>query len=403
MFLMQASGRQVAVSALDSKLAQFDLQFLKNDLQKIPDIQTLAGGVFGTSLLAGLAMLRLEGRTDPYLRNVAIIVFSKFSAIRKDFIQKYDELSKKKDFTMVNFTNLQIAAEAFYYAMGKAKITHNPENNSARGLANNKIDCDISTYLFIQLGREKGLELVKVGLRDPNSEPGHVVAAEMKNGKIINYVETTRAYAGAARQYIDNISNKVTKMKTRIKTSNTGVAVSNINPNQKRQAQGIASINEIKIGFIVVPSNVWENNKDNKEYKIKSSNRMNGPWSGAETYISSLVDYWAKKKNFGSDKNNGIFNFRTDKKLYNKILEAAKSNWKEEKSAENFSYYYALLRHGAITPMLFGIDNEKELFSAWDEGVKVFGKEELKQMGLTPPVFIQKILNPVDWFMSKKK
>jgi len=384
MFLMQASGRQVAVSALDSKLAQFDLQFLKNDLQKIPDIQTLAGGVFGTSLLAGLAMLRLEGRTDPYLRNVAIIVFSKFAAIRKDFIQKYDELSKNKDFTTVGITNLQIAAEAFYYAMGKAKITYLEESNSAHGLVNNKIDCVISTYLFVQLGREKGLELVKVGLRDPNSEPGHVVAAEMKNGKIINYVETTIAYTAVMRQFIDHLSDEITKMKTGSKTSNVG----------------IVQITEMKTSYMVVPSNVWENSKDNKEYKIKSLNRMNGPWSGAETYISSLVDYWRNKNNSGSDKNNGIFNFRTDKKLYNKILEAAKSNWKEEKSANNFRNYYALLLYGSFTPMLFGIDNEREMFSAWGEGVKVFGKKALEQMGFVSPPLFKKILNPVDWFMS---
>jgi len=148
------------------------------------------------------SLLELKAKTDSMALKMdegfkanLLKLFLKLQNIRMDFLEEFyalQELQAKYNSDTTSVTRLENATSAFFYTMKKNKIVGKEEDNFAKGLAENHLDCDLSGYLFIQFGREIGLDLIGVFLTPiPPKDAGHFVVAYRENGKITHYIETT--------------------------------------------------------------------------------------------------------------------------------------------------------------------------------------------------------------------
>ena len=173
----------------------------------LKDLQTLCSGAFGKRLLDDrlnhylthedskffdLIMLARHAKADslPMLKSeieslaVKIVrqsktdlleLFSKLQVLRSDFLNEFQALQNLQTAHGVEVTPLENAASAFYYVMNTHKIFYKAEDNFAKGLEQNHLDCDLSAYMFIQFGREVGLDLIGVNLYPlPRDPAGHL-------------------------------------------------------------------------------------------------------------------------------------------------------------------------------------------------------------------------------------
>lgn len=106
------------------------------------------------------------------------------------------------------------AVSAFEYAMEKHGIPYDFYNlgkkklpNFSNALSGNHLVCQTSAYLFIQFGRELGLDLIGVYLTAlPPSHADHFVVAYRQDGKITHYIETTKLLVGMGCTYLKSAS-----------------------------------------------------------------------------------------------------------------------------------------------------------------------------------------------------
>ncbi len=353
---LQVQSHAMTEAQLRKELAPYKLEFIAKDLlKKVPNIGQLINGISGQDILAGLAFLHHE---HPEMqRNVATMgigAFKKFSAIRSDFLLEYERVSKESGFRM---GEIQMAAKAFRHAMAKNGMDYLPESNSAKGLAQNHLDCDLSSFLFIQLGREKGLPLVGV------TGNNHYLVGYGK-GKITHYVETTDALGGVLPRKIDLHSNPALE-----------------------RAVELAELRSMEHHY-VVSTEEWE--KDNKNYEVLPAN------------LSRHVSAWIGCRINDLETGSKLLGFIKDKGMYDEIRSLAKMNWETNKSdLTAFLSYYRILYRGSATFMFAGIDNEKELFSLYNEGKRIFGKKKLKESGVNMlQLTVKRATNPVDWYNS---
>jgi len=178
-----------ADAVLDKSLKEFGLGFLAPKLKGINDIGRLSSGLAGRSLLAEFGTTRIRKlKPDAELEKDAVRAFEILGGLKSDFDAKFNELLYRKRPIGAKCPNkLELACFAFKYAMEKGKISYKKNTDLlSDGLLNSAVDCDTSAWLFVQLGKGKGLDLA--GTKTPQD---HYVAIYRKDGKISSFVETT--------------------------------------------------------------------------------------------------------------------------------------------------------------------------------------------------------------------
>ncbi|MFA5929350.1 MAG: hypothetical protein WC861_00540 [Candidatus Micrarchaeia archaeon] len=381
---------------LKAQLASFNLEYLilgkdpKRNLQNVPEILKLVNGDFGQNILAGLALLRLDGKKDDAIREMAIAAFTKFSTVRNDFLSKYNELRKKYGINS-QMSEIDIVGEAFAYSMGKNKIRYLEETNSAQGMAGNHLDCDLSSYMFMQLGKEVGLSLTAVTLPSPglssgllfgNAKPaGHVVVAYGK-GKITHYVETTLAmYDESMKTNNTKINDLLTNYKDLLQKfqSLKNLPADKVSQQNKSIADlksGIKVLERMKSNSCVYPSGLWE--QTNSDYSLNpGAPRMTVRlWdlSYLQTIMKRTLELFQNPK------------LAKDNVKYSKFHDEAKKCWEINKNnnqtcMEALRLYYNVLSIGVAAK----VASRTEMTSLYIEGVRLFGEKKLTAAGIAKP------------------
>lgn len=175
----------------------------------LKNAKSLCSGPFAQKVIGELAAdqsLTLQAKKDTLLA-----LFSKLQGLRADFLGEYFALWKsqmKNGIQQTPYSGLENAVSAFSYTMNKHKIPYDYGEKDfspgyfSRQLTANHLECETSGYLFIQFGREVGLDLIGVQLAPfPPSFEGHFVVAWQENGTITHYIETNALLYDTERLY----------------------------------------------------------------------------------------------------------------------------------------------------------------------------------------------------------
>ncbi|VVC01895.1 Uncharacterised protein [uncultured archaeon] len=156
------------------------------DIAKIRDFDTLASGDYGQNLIWRL-LLNISAKRLPQdsVQKQAVESFLKFSKIREDFYCKYRRLEAKSGGSANELAVLGNATKAFAYAMRKGRIAFGSPLAPAM-----KAVCFSSAQMFMQLGKEVGLDLVYVSVKR-DSNDAHGLVGMRQNGIVTRHVETT--------------------------------------------------------------------------------------------------------------------------------------------------------------------------------------------------------------------
>jgi hypothetical protein len=361
-----------AATKLDSLLKHYGLEFLAPELSRIPSIEKLAGGLYGRELLAELGLRARLGNgakfaallVSPALVATSFLLkprqggiikdasaaFWKLHNIRADFNVKLNELldvpfgSPAPELT-------KAACTAFAYAMQKNGVVYKPETNHARGLINGKIDCDLSSELLIQLGRERGLMLEAVIM------PRHyLVARRNESGRVTHHIETTALLSNETAQANLNLwSKKHPEMMQRF----------------------LLDFAEFGASESLLPVDKWVAQNASEE-------------GGQFSYFGA---------DFGFS--DGLFRRLADpfnalgRDYYRQMEALLKFRWERNPSEGNleaFANYFAFLKQHRGSPFgtsmpvrgVYGSDsNSGELSSLYKTGIRLFGKEKLEDSGIS--------------------
>jgi hypothetical protein len=171
------------------------LLFLENDLRGIPDINKLAVTLYGNDILLSLAYEKEEeGFSDEKVKKTAVSAFQNYASVKNDFAKQFEEIRKKAwKRPAVKGDELEAVLLAFGYAMYQNKADYKEEDDFARGMANRKIDCDLTSFLLIDCARGVGISLLGVDilLGDPGSPFRHYLAAYKDSSGTMSYIEAT--------------------------------------------------------------------------------------------------------------------------------------------------------------------------------------------------------------------
>jgi len=192
-------------------------------------------------------------------------LFLKMQPMRRDFLEEFDSLRDLQVKNNVAADSLKNAASAFYYVMKKYQIQYLAENSFSRGLSENHLDCDLSGYLFIQFGREAGLDLIGVNMEPihPDSA-GHFAVALRENGRITHYIETTNllwdkscedSFPSAAERAsaIPMLQEGISDIKYKISFDSTMLALLE-NPQDSAKALQLMADNYIRFSYYAFSS-----------------------------------------------------------------------------------------------------------------------------------------------------
>ena len=356
-------------TSLKKQLTHYQLDFLFYDLKNIKNIDKLISGVFGQDLLGGLGLFRMESMPEEQIKKMESTAFSIFSAIDGDFQEKYLELRKANGQRM---TALEMVSEAYSFALNNNKIIYSVDDRTVRGMAGKYLDCDLSSYLFIQLGMSAGLEFkgIKLETREEYIKSknvyhsvGHYVPAYVENGKVTHYIETTALYGKNTTPYF----------------------------------------------LAIVPAEKWE--KENKKI-LAVETFIYDP--GTSTFLSSPTHNWLEFKQSGDNEAwNAYFDwlanrmiirsghFLIDSEEFEKMVVWAKKRWElDDKDITAFNIYYKVLKTGSRTNWrAMGVpSHEQEEFQLYKSGAHIFGKEKLEKIGIEEPSILRKLMNPIDWW-----
>ncbi len=214
----KAINSQVQVqNSLAKALGEYDLGIMEKRLREVPGIQNLVVTRFGMGILACLALdIKMNKAAEPdELQNRALKAFYNLSQIHADFNRKFEELAKttweikpRSAFSTPEFFSkvgnkqartdyslLEMVCEAYAYSMKKNRIMGYLEKDYARGMAEKRLDCNLSSDVFRDLAKGKtNLDLTGVLVSYYNSDPSaffhEMVGLRTKSG-VERYVETT--------------------------------------------------------------------------------------------------------------------------------------------------------------------------------------------------------------------
>jgi len=375
-----------AETQLDKNLKEFGLEFLAPKLKGINDIGRLSSGLAGRTILAELGNARLQGeKNDAEIAKTGIAAFQKLSDVRKDFNAKFTELSGQK-----GITTLQASALAFRHANEVNAVSALEGASLSEGLSKGIIDCDLSSYIFIQLGREKGLDLIGASLMDPDPKKrwGHYVAVSRKKGKPEFYVETTGLLFGTIM--------KISKNKA-------ALLEAVLLPPQKfaKDYAGKQITNELGDNKIIA---IYKNTVQAKETEAQlkeaevqmAEMKKLGKAVGMAMIAMALGEFYESKVVLSGDR-------PKIREAYDKIAKMINGYWAEYKNKDDYDFgFFKMCFKFIDICSAAGIDNEKDLFSFYLMGAKLFGKEALKKEGIEL-TFKQEILNPLDYIGAIRK
>ncbi|VVC02263.1 Uncharacterised protein [uncultured archaeon] len=201
---MGAYGKRLAWSAVYSDSAMAKLMEIFNKTPPIiyPLVHVAASDIDSLRNVKAEAD-SLIGELPADVKGSVLAAFSRLQSLRSDFFDEFyalRELQTKNNVDSTSLTRLENAVSAFAYVMQKHKIPYVVEGNFAKGLSQGHMDCDLSSYLFIQFGKEAGLDLIGVEMEPLKKDSaGHFAVAYRQNGEITHYIETTLLlYKGTA-------------------------------------------------------------------------------------------------------------------------------------------------------------------------------------------------------------
>lgn len=434
---MGGNQAQIAPSSakaeeLKKELAKFGLEFLAEDLAKIKDIGRLVNGIFGRSILASLAMN--DGNLDKDdLVSQAKAAFENFGKFRAALLEKLQELEKVGFANTKQSGRLETFAEAFRFAMDKIGMAYLEETDYARAVANLRMDCDLSTVLFIQLGRECGLELIGV------IRPKHYLAAYRENGAVEKHIETTMLYSskeiGLLLSRAAEMKNDVVEKEIRLKKMEKLIETyaklgykefQTLSDDWKSQSQvQKGKVDSLKQKLQKFPYDIRKYDRAKKKfikehekggiYTVKEWITKEGADftydEAQETLPMRVARLERELKEGKSELNKEVNAFiqnhkwyrRISQEEYNIITEHLREKWgKNKESMDGFKALFDWIKEASGFIPFYHVDNEKDLFKLYNQGIELFGKETLEKEGIDLPGW-KKLVNPYDWHESKKE
>gem|GEM_PF-2719308 len=406
---MQAQAQSASDKELMQSLNRFELGFLFGKLKNIKGINSLVNGVYGQNLLADISIQhRKQAAKDQTLAfattpKLACDAFREFAQIKRDFEEKYLQLERKDPSIAKNAQRKTVAiAESFLYAMEKNKITYKKYTSDlAVSLIKKESDCDTSAILFIQFGREKGLDLIGV------DAPSHYFAALRENGKVSLHIETTSILAGGGLP-ADLKSNLMSleqllveiealKKEAMLISVEEGKDILNnldLLGNLTRSVRKSLYENR-RLFFGVFSTAEWKKEFPDSSYSYDEEINLR------QTILheTMVLDHLQSVQNYMKGLHPLAYQNRAD---YRKVHDEIKKAWEADQS--NFSiflFYFTLLELSSMGLPLLAVDNERELFSLYKKGLEIFGKKKLLEENISIPKS-KIMLNPIDYYNSLK-
>ncbi|MFH0927085.1 MAG: hypothetical protein V1822_00730 [Candidatus Micrarchaeota archaeon] len=162
-------------SALKPRLEEKGIGFLYPFIKDVKNIEALSRGLYGKMMLSELGVMAAEGNTNEIsMRRNALAGFEALSGLHNSFMEKYAQYSNMKN-------KLERFANAFYDMAKENKLVYQAASSSVLKCINeSRMDCDISTFLAMQLASEVGITLKAVSIPPQvNGGIGHIACVQI--------------------------------------------------------------------------------------------------------------------------------------------------------------------------------------------------------------------------------
>jgi hypothetical protein len=346
---------------LKRQLDEFGLGFMLLELGKMQDVEKLATGLYGRAILAELAIRNLNPlASKEETSRDAWAAFQRLADVRRDFKSKLSELLSAKQFGPGAPALIDLACIAFAYSIERNGIRYDVGDSRIKGMILGELDCDRVSELFIQLGREIGLPL------EAATQKEHYLVAvrDVKTKALTHFFEATMVLADASSQAgMEAVRRRSPELAKRFMMQSA------------RDAAALA----------LEPADKWAFANMEKGFGCLS----------ADFSAPELLYRFLTGKPIGQE-------YRS---TYTMTASLLRYRWEKDKSAGNlkaFKDYSDFLRLSTAVYPILGPDNERELFSLYKDGEKIFGKGKLEQADGHLPSLWKKILNPIDWYFSER-
>jgi hypothetical protein len=353
---MQFGPATASITQFDALLDSYGVGFLKGSLGKIKEIGNLANGVFGETIIAELGLMKKNGVSESIIVFKATQAFEIFGSLRTDFKNRYGE---QKIYANTPSEKAHALASAYSFAIINNRVGYSHGSvgspyEAVDGLINRGIDCNVSSYLLIQLGREEGLDMAGVLL------PNHYAAAVLGDkGQVAHYIETN-------------------------------IPLNYVTMHEKEHKTGTSMFNNFLhdgwFNTLIDYKDEWERamERENKVFSLDT-----------DVTSTSIVTFHLKDVS-------GLFK-RIDRENYEKYKNILKNKWMlNEQNFMAFENYMNFMIVASAGVPLIKVDNEKEMLDALKQAKKIFGKEKMDKLGTWRKDYflLTKILNPVDYIRS---